>query len=583
MTKKIIKTLLLIVLFYIITPPAIFASLEFHTENKIIYQIGARGDAKVNQTITLSNNFSNIYPKEYVLRIDNNRIENIMAEDKQGNILKKTIRNAEYSEIRLGFNEKTIGKGKSLTFEINYSLPKFATKKGLVWEAVIPGLKNSDDSEIISIEIKTPVTFGELSYSSKKPQGNDSSKNIQTIIFEKKQIDDKPIILAFGEFQIFNFDLEFFIDNSQPEEILRQIPIPPDTAYQSITLLNIDPLPEKIILDQDYNWLAEYLLEPQESKKVTVNGQAKILSGAKNKDFIDTYEMEDENSYLKSDIFWPVDDQKILNISKNLTTEEIYNFVIKNLSYDFENIESTKRKGALSALSEKKGVCTEFSDLFVSLSRASGTAAREIQGFAFTENKEIISLSAKNDVLHSWVEFWNTQKRIWQPIDPTWEKTTGIENFSSGPDLGHFAFVIHGKSSTQPAPPGFYKSSKGEKNINVSFAEKPTSQEPVYFEMKLEKNQALLPILKIKNKSLTPSYQNKIIFSDWSNKDTKEESIKIIPPLGEKEIVLQKPNIFKIIFGKPKITGKINEQEFELSYPKEKLNFLSFFGTIMGR
>jgi len=582
MFKKITTILPGIVLFYIIAASNVFATLEFNTRNNITYQIGARGDAKVNQRITLTNNFSNIYPKEYVLKIENNRIENISANDSQGNILKKTIRKPEYSEIQLQFNDKAVGKGKSITFEINYTLSQFAIKRGQVWEIIIPGLENKDDIEEINLVVKVPTSFGGLSYSSKKPKNTEIIANTRTISFAKDQIDKKSLILAFGEFQIFDFNLKFSINNPQSEPVVYQIPVPPDTAYQSINLINIDPQPEKISLDQDLNWLAEYRLKPQEAKTIIVSGQAKILPGPKNTAFINASGLIEKNVYLNSDQYWETENPRIINTANSLrSAKEIYQFVVKTLEYDFENVKTAKRSGALSALKTKKGVCTEFSDLFVALSRAAGIPAREIQGFAFTNNQKIISLSADNDVLHSWAEFWDQTQNIWQPVDPTWAKTTGIENFSTGLDLGHFAFVIHGASSTKPAPPGFYKVSGDQKNINVAFAEELIPQENFEFNLEIKSKANKELALLVKNKSLAPAYLLEIEMSDWKGKNAKKEIINILPPLGEKEFPLEKPNLLSRLFGKPKMVVNFNNQTFELKYPKQKLNFSSIFANLI--
>jgi len=582
MFKKITTMLLEIILFYIIAISGVFATLEFDTRNDITYQIGARGDARVNQKIVLTNNFSNIYPKEYILKIENTKIENISANDSKGNILKKTIRNPDYSEIQLQFNDEAIGKGESINFEINYALSKFATKRGQIWEIIIPGLENKDDVEEISLVVNVPASFGELSYSSKKPQANNISASIQTISFAKDQIDEKSLILAFGEFQIFDFDLKFSINNPQSKEIIYQIPIPPDTAYQSINLLSIDPRPGKISLDQDLNWLAEYLLKPQEHKTIIVGGQAKILSSPKNTSFINATGSIEEAAYLDSDLYWETESPEIINTAKKLKSiKDIYQFVVEAIEYDFENVGETKREGALSALRTKEGVCTEFSDLFVALSRTSGRAAREIQGFAFTNNQKIISLSADNDVLHSWAEFWDQTQNIWQPVDPTWAKTTGMENFSTGLDLGHFAFVIHGASSTKPAPPGFYKSNIDQKNINVSFAEELMPQTEPSFETEIyEKNKNEMT-LAIRNINLAAAYLTNVEFTDWKGKNPTQKIINIIPPLGEERLVLKKPGIFSRIFGKAELEVNINNRSFKLNYPRQKLNFRTIFANLI--
>jgi hypothetical protein len=116
----------------------------------------------------------------------------------------------------------------------------------------------------------------------------------------------------------------------------------------------------------------------------------------------------------------------------------------------------------------------EYTDLFIALARAAGIPAREINGYAYTENPEIQPLSLVADVLHSWPEYWDEQKQVWIPIDPTWGSTTGGVDFFSKLDLRHFTFVIHGKDDTTPYPPGSYKLGPSpQKDVFVNFGQLP--------------------------------------------------------------------------------------------------------------
>ena len=92
----------------------------------------------------------------------------------------------------------------------------------------------------------------------------------------------------------------------------------------------------------------------------------------------------------------------------------------------------------------------EFTDLFITIARSAGIPAREVNGFAYTENPDIQPLSLVNDVLHAWPEYYDSEKGVWIPVDPTWGSTTGGVDYFSKLDLRHFTFVVHGKDSTKP-------------------------------------------------------------------------------------------------------------------------------------
>ena len=91
------------------------------------------------------------------------------------------------------------------------------------------------------------------------------------------------------------------------------------------------------------------------------------------------------------------------------------------------------------------------------MSRAAGIPAREVNGFAYTQNPNIEPLSLVADVLHAWPEYWDKDKASWVQVDPTWGSTTKGTDFFSKLDLRHFTFVVHGLDYQKPYPPGSYK------------------------------------------------------------------------------------------------------------------------------
>jgi len=132
MIKKTIFWLFLFFIFFITIAPSTNAGLEFQTDYQIIYQLGPRGSAQVHQEIKLTNKFSSIYPKEYHLIIKGVKPEKIKAWDSQGNILREIKEEQNSFRLKLIFNQKVVGKNKSLKFYLSYLLPQFAVKKGRV-------------------------------------------------------------------------------------------------------------------------------------------------------------------------------------------------------------------------------------------------------------------------------------------------------------------------------------------------------------------------------------------------------------------------------------------------------------------
>ncbi len=559
------------------------AQSEFEKTANIVYQVGPRGNAQVSQEIELINNFSHIFPKEYQIQITGDKIKNIVAEDGDGSIISQVQEKEETTIVSLTFNNPGIGKEKSTKFFINYDLDELAVKRGLVWEISIPRLTSIKDFENFDLTIKVPETFGSLSFSSISPFSHQNLENQFVLKYQKSQLGETPILLAFGEFQVFNFDLDYTLYNNTAETAFKTIAIPPDTSYQTVFLTDINPRPIKITNDDDYNWLGVYQLDPGEQKYINVKGQAKIFPMPENSAYSQLYQNRHLNAYLRDDEYWQVNSPLIKELSNYFSRpSQIFEYVISELDYDFENLKQSERLGAIKALDLKSGVCTEFSDVFITLARASGIPARELQGFAFTENKELFTLAAENDVLHSWIEYWDQNQQIWIPADPTWTKTTEGIDFIDNFDLGHFAFVIHGHSSTKPAPPGFYKGDNEQKNVQIEFADKLIPKPEPNLEIELIKGENEAQIL-IKNTSLSPAYEISVIHSGWDKEIQQEEDIQYLPPLGEETFTIPQPGFWQKIFTQPDYQVVVNQKSYQLDYPYQRLSFFDFFDNLVSR
>src|SRR5205085_322452 len=145
--------------------------------------------------------------------------------------------------------------------------------------------------------------------------------------------------------------------------------------------------------------------------------------------------------------YWQTNDPAIKALGQELKTpKDIYEYVVKTLSYDFTRVTDDKpRLGAALALKNPtSAVCREFTDLFIAIARSAGIPAREVDGFAYTENAKQRPLSLVKDILHAWPEYYDTNKKTWVMVDPTWGSTTGGIDYFQVLDLDHFAFAIKG-------------------------------------------------------------------------------------------------------------------------------------------
>ncbi len=119
--------------------------------------------------------------------------------------------------------------------------------------------------------------------------------------------------------------------------------------------------------------------------------------------------------------------QEIRDIADQITEGEsdlcvvsraFYDYVIDNLEYIAYNPGDV---GAIGALRDGGGDCTEFADLTITLNRAGGIPARFLEGVTYTSSSD--GIVTHNEAKHDWLEVY-LPGRGWVPMDPTWGRFT---------------------------------------------------------------------------------------------------------------------------------------------------------------
>ena len=125
--------------------------------------------------------------------------------------------------------------------------------------------------------------------------------------------------------------------------------------------------------------------------------------------------VRDIKPYLKAEKYIESDDPGLSNAAEKLnsssrlkTAENIFHWVAGNVQYAGY---IKKNRGALYALSHKKGDCTEFMYLFTALCRAVKIPARCIGGYIAKENSIL-----KPGYYHNWAQFY--EDGAWRISDP---------------------------------------------------------------------------------------------------------------------------------------------------------------------
>ncbi len=101
---------------------------------------------------------------------------------------------------------------------------------------------------------------------------------------------------------------------------------------------------------------------------------------------------------LKSTKRWPVDSQRIQKLASDITAacptpeaklEKLLNWISNENNFRFDGVIIGSRYGTLQALDQGYGHCWDYSDLFITLARASGIPARQVQGWLFESEGHI--------------------------------------------------------------------------------------------------------------------------------------------------------------------------------------------------
>lgn len=543
--KNYVRALLLFLL--LTTPPKALATAEFETAYNVRYEVDIDGITNVIQNVSLINKLSNVYATRYSFTSEAGRIENIFAEDALGSVQTTVERQGKTTTINLVFNEQVVGTGKTLKFTLKYDALDLASKNGQVWEITIPKLSSPSQIDSYNLTLAVPKSFGEPAFITPPPLSRKSEEKLNLFTFGKNQLVNSGASAAFGSFQIFDFTLFYHLKNPEILPAETKIALPPDTAYQRVFYEAIDPPPLNIKVDMDGNWLALYRLRGKEELDIKTSGKVKVF--AQPQEYFLRPDQGILEANLKPDLYWEVDNEEIKSSTKRLSTPyEIYNFVIKTLSYDYDRVKKgATRFGAVDALKNPEdAICTEFTDLFIALARAAGIPAREINGFAYTTNERLRPLSLITDILHAWPEYWDKEKQVWVPVDPTWGETTGGVDYFTKLDLNHFAFVVHGASSQTPYPAGSYKlEDSAQKDIQVAFGEYEPDAPPQVevdfdFPKRIFAGIETNGKVSIKNIGSTAIYNLPIrIESELVATDFSPQILAVLPPFGNQAIEIK--------------------------------------------
>jgi transglutaminase-like putative cysteine protease len=210
-----------------------------------------------------------------------------------------------------------------------------------------------------------------------------------------------------------------------------------DVLYQEFMDFSSDPQQNAIIPDLDKNQIAVYYfsnIPSGQARKITMSYIVKLsvppqkVDPAKvSSDY--TAAGEDISKFLQSQGDIDLENPFIREKMQKIVGEEanpyykgkaIYDYIVRNIRY--EKIEGEYGvQMPFETLINARGVCADITKLFISLARACGIPARQVDGIVFQPN--VSEKKSRGKEGHAWVEIYLIPYG-WLSVDPTF----GISN-----------------------------------------------------------------------------------------------------------------------------------------------------------
>jgi len=219
----------------------------------------------------------------------------------------------------------------------------------------------------------------------------------------------------------YSFSLQNTNNVYLPEaELWAYAPVSKTSSQKSLNIHS--RLPYQITSDRLGNQIIHFTFKnipPFGTKIITIQAHLRMYS------LPESISSEHLEIFLKHEQYIESKSKEIVNLANKLrltekkqTVENIFKWVSLNLD---NSGYMRNDRGALWALNNRKGDCTEFMYLFVALCRANDIPARGIGGYVYDKNSILHPVD-----YHNWAEFY--VDGVWRIADP--QKQNFMENYS---------------------------------------------------------------------------------------------------------------------------------------------------------
>ena len=255
-----------------------YMAQQFISNSTVTYDVGIDGVTTVTHDINLENTTSGFYASSFTLSLTGIAPINPQAYEGLQNLPVDVTKDNGSTTLNVKFPDAVVGQGSKREFFLTFQDKTLVAKTGEIWEITTPKLADPNSFDFYSTILKVPNSFGQLAYISPNPTFRGQEKGKMVFSFDKDATVRSTVTAAFGQFQVFSFNLTYHIENPLSDAASIDIAIPPDTDYQKLNYSQITPTPQRVSIDKDGNWLATFILKPKERVDVKVKGSVQLFA-----------------------------------------------------------------------------------------------------------------------------------------------------------------------------------------------------------------------------------------------------------------------------------------------------------------
>jgi hypothetical protein len=263
----------------------------------------------------------------------------------------------------------------------------------------------------------------------------------------------------------FTFHYEFTVRNVTPGVPLRLwMPLAHSDQFQTVRVLRTSgDLPLRKTEEKEYgNWMLYASTQRADRPEYRFAADYDVIRrehlGRQSPAKVNALPEGERRRFLEADKLVPITGLPADLASKqtaNATTDEqkahaIYNYVLNNMRYD-KTGTGWGHGDTLYACSAKKGNCSDFHSLFISMARSQGIPAKFEIGFPLPADRSSSEVAG----YHCWAEYYSAG-RGWVPVDisEAWKHADKRDYFFGAHDDNRMQFTVGRDLTLNPPQAG---------------------------------------------------------------------------------------------------------------------------------